>query len=107
MSGEALSPSYYLPPLLTAGPVISYAFTESEKIIQNNCRGCHGPDGKAKVESWPNLNCQNRGYLYSRLMNLKGDSDHDIDDKVKSLTITETDEISRYYSEQPCSGASR
>ena len=91
-----------LPPL-TVIPVISHAFTESEKIIQDNCRGCHGADGNAKVESWPNLNCQNRGYLYSRLMNLKRDNDHDIDDKVKSLSITEIDEISRYYSEQKCS----
>ena len=67
------------------------------------CSACHGADGKATVESWPNLNCQNRGYLYSRLMNLKRDSDHDINDKVKSLSITEIDEISRYYSEQKCS----
>ena len=96
-----------LTPLLTTTPVISHAFTESENIIQNNCRECHGTDGKAKVESWPNLNCQNRGYLYSRLMNLKRDSDHDIDDKVKSLSITEMDAISRYYSEQKCSGAPR
>ena len=40
-------------------------------------------------------------------MNLKRDSDHDIDDKVKSLSITEMDAISRYYSEQKCSGAPR
>lgn len=88
--------------LLTGVSVSSHSFSESEIIIQDNCRGCHGSDGKAKVESWPNLGCQNRGYLYSRLMSFKRDHDHDIDDRVKSLSITEIDEISRYYSTQMC-----
>ena len=88
--------------LLSGTPVSGYGFSESEKIIHNNCRECHGTDGQAKVESWPNLNCQNRSYLYSRLMNLKHDDDHNIDDRIKSLSITEINEISQHYSDQKC-----
>jgi cytochrome c553 len=79
-----------------------HTFTASETIIQNNCRGCHGVDGKATVESWPNLACQNRGYLYSRLINLRHSNDHNIDVKVKILSLLEIDEISRYYSNFKC-----
>lgn len=87
--------------LLASG--VSHATTDGRQIIQDNCRGCHGTHGKAKSESWPNLNCQNRGYLYARLIALKRNKDHDIDKKVQSLSITEIDEISRHYAEQKCS----
>ena len=79
-----------------------HALDSAETIIQNNCRTCHGVDGQATVESWPNLACQNRGYLYSRLIKLQSSSDHNIDEKIKELSMTEVDENSRYYSELKC-----
>jgi len=89
-------------PILTSVLVTGYVYADSEEIIQDNCRSCHGADGRAREESWPNLNCQNRGYLNRRLMHLRREDDHDIDKKVKTLSITEIDEISRYYAEQKC-----
>ncbi len=80
----------------------SFAFTGVEKTLRENCAGCHGIDGKAKVESWPNLACQNRGYLYSRLLFLRREKDHDIDERVKGLSLSDIDDISRYYSELKC-----
>ena len=79
-----------------------YALTKTEEIILSNCDGCHGTDGVAKVESWPNLACQNRGYLYLRLIYLRRNNDHDIDSRVKTLSLTNIEEISRHYSELIC-----
>jgi cytochrome c553 len=72
------------------------------KIIRSNCKSCHGEDGIAKVESWPNLSCQNRGYLYSRLLHLQNNDEHAVDDGIKQLSISDIDYISHYYAEQPC-----
>jgi cytochrome c553 len=82
---------------------ISHSATTSEQIIQDNCRECHGLDGKARAESWPNLSCQNAGYLYARLLSLQRSDDHNIDEQVKHLTLTQINEISRYYAELKCS----
>jgi len=89
-------------PILTSILVAGYVYADSEEIIQINCRSCHGIDGRAEEENWPNLNCQNRGYLYRRLMHLRREEDHNIDEQVKTLSITEIVEISRYYAEQKC-----
>ncbi|MFT6791120.1 MAG: cytochrome c553 [Cellvibrionaceae bacterium] len=78
------------------------ASTEAEKRIENNCRSCHGVDGKAEAESWPNLICQNRGYLYNRMITLKHNNEHDIDKTIKDLSLMEIDAISRYYSKLEC-----
>lgn len=83
-------------------PNYGHAFTEAEKIIENNCRSCHGVEGKAKVESWPNLVCQNRGYLYDRMLAFRHNNEHDIDKTIKSLSLSQIDEISRYYAELKC-----
>lgn len=88
--------------LLAGLSVNSFGASQAEEIIRNNCKQCHGTNGRAKVESWPNIGCQNRGYLYSRLMRFQRNNDHDIDDRVKSLSIIEVGEISRYYAEQKC-----
>lgn len=72
------------------------------KIIRSNCKSCHGEDGVAKVESWPNLSCQNRGYLYSRLLHLQSNDEHSVDDGIKQLSFSDIDYISHYYAEQPC-----
>lgn len=78
--------------------------SSAKNIIDDNCKACHGLDGKAQTESWPNLNCQNRGYLYKRLHAFgRGDNDHTIDNRVSELSFDEIDYISHYYSETVCS----
>lgn len=74
----------------------------SKEIIHNHCKSCHGEDGIAKVESWPNLACQNRGYLSSRMMHLQLNDEHSVDDTIKDLSFSEIDYIAHYYAEQPC-----
>lgn len=77
--------------------------SDSVKATLKNCEQCHGVDGKAAIESWPNLACQNRGYLYARLLRLQNENDHDIDKRIKDLSIGEIDDISQHYSEIKCS----
>jgi len=81
---------------------LSQVSPASEPIINKNCKTCHGLDGIAKTESWPHLACQNRGYLYIRMLALRHSNDHSIDDRIKSLSLKEIDAISQYYAEQKC-----
>ena len=71
-------------------------------LIAAKCSGCHGNDGVAQAESWPNLACQKRGYLYSRLLHLKTSKDHHIDKSVTELGMAQIAEIAEYYSALPC-----
>lgn len=88
--------------LLTLAAASSHSLNDAEKIIQTNCSKCHGLYGITKVDTWPNLNCQNRGYLYHRLLKFRSHDDHDIDKAVKELSIADIDFISRYYSSKEC-----
>ena len=72
------------------------------EIVTNECKSCHGLDGRAASDSWPNLNCQNRGYLYSRLLHLREGNDHHIDNSVTKLTVQQISAIADYYASQPC-----
>lgn len=89
--------------LLAAAKSSSDQVNDAEKLAMANCSSCHGLYGFTKVESWPNLNCQNRGYLYSRLLAFRRDSDHDIDKSVRDLSMTEINMLSEYYASQKCS----
>ena len=71
-------------------------------IVEEKCKSCHGFDGLAEEESWPNLNCQNRGYLYSRMMHLRSEKGHEVDDSLKGLNLSEIGKLADYYASQPC-----
>lgn len=75
-----------------------------EPVIRETCKSCHGYDGVAGSESWPNLCSQNRGYLYSRLMHFKSSADHAIDKTVRGLTMEQIGHIADYYGSMPCPG---
>ncbi|GAB5450970.1 MAG: hypothetical protein Hals2KO_12980 [Halioglobus sp.] len=89
--------------LLAAPKSLSDQAADAEKLALESCSSCHGLHGFTKVESWPHLNCQNRGYLYSRLLAFRQDPDHDIDKSVKDLSMTEINILSDYYASQKCS----
>jgi len=74
----------------------------AEKIVENSCHSCHGYDGKAKVEYWPNIGCQNRGYLYTKLIEFRRSDEHAIDKRIKNLTTSEIAQLANYYAEQGC-----
>jgi cytochrome c553 len=74
----------------------------AREIVEQKCKSCHGFDGLAEEESWPNLNCQNRGYLYSRMMHLRSEKGHEVDDSLKGLNLSEIGKLADYYASQPC-----
>lgn len=90
--------------LLALSPVALAEGVQSDisLLIADQCSGCHGADGVAKAESWPNLACQKRGYLYSRLLHLKTSKEHHIDKSVAELGMTQIAQIAEYYSSLPC-----
>jgi cytochrome c553 len=90
--------------LLALSPAALAAGVETDisLLIAAKCSGCHGSDGVAKAESWPNLACQKRGYLYSRLLHLKSSKDHHIDKSVTELGMAQIAQIAEYYSSLPC-----
>lgn len=93
--------------LLLACPTLASAAEPHpaiEPIIREDCKSCHGYDGVAGSESWPNLCSQNRGYLYSRLMHFKNSTEHAIDGKVRELTMEQIGHIADYYGSKPCPG---
>lgn len=109
---RANSPGLFAPILLFLA--VSFAFVpfshadedleraEAKAIIGDKCKSCHGFDGLAEEESWPNLNCQNRGYLYSRMLHLRSSKGHEIDDSLKGLDLSEIGKLADYYASQPC-----
>lgn len=76
--------------------------SSTERLIKDNCANCHGLDGQAVVENYPNLACQNYGYLYIRLIKLKQQSDHDIEKEVKSLSLSQINEVAKYFASISC-----
>lgn len=89
-------------------PAISETLTQKESIglrlVEENCQSCHGLTGKATVESWPNLLCQNRGYMYSRLIYFLHNREQSslMGEAVKDLTLADIDAVARYYADLDC-----
>lgn len=63
------------------------------------CAGCHGPNGNASNEQWPNLAGQHESYIYQQLMAFKsGDRQNAImAGQVANLSEQDMRDLAAYY----------